>query len=142
MTEHYVTPPHAYVPGATARHPEDYFDEIKSSVHRCLNAEGLSQTDAFITGLRYIDEHYYWEAHEVLEPVWMALATGSDERHLVQALIQLANAHLKQRMDRPKATRRLCTIAREHLSDIHQPRVMAVDVERLRQRVRELEQSL
>ena len=37
----------------------------------------------------------------------MALEEGSDERRLLQALIQLANAQLKLKMQRPKAAKRL-----------------------------------
>lgn len=54
---------------------------------------------------------YFWEAHEVWEPVWMALPAGAAERALAQATIQLANASLKARMGRPRAVSRLCDIA-------------------------------
>ena len=40
----------------------------------------------------------------------MAAPEPSAERDMVQAVIQLANARLKLRMDRPKAAARLCGI--------------------------------
>ena len=40
------------------------------------------------------------------------------ERFLAQALIQLANATLKQVMDRPGAALRLCAVARGHLARV------------------------
>lgn len=45
----------------------------------------------------------------------MQTPEGSDEREMVQAVIQLANARLKLRMKRPRATIRLCDMVRAHL---------------------------
>ena len=109
-------PPHAYIPGRTARHTEDWFDEIKSSVHPGIEPEDLCYTQAFKAGLFYLDAGYFWECHEVLEAVWMQTPLGSHEREMVQALIQLANARLKVVMARPRAARRLCSMVEDHLS--------------------------
>ncbi|MFP4274357.1 MAG: DUF309 domain-containing protein [Paracoccaceae bacterium] len=100
-------PPHAYVPGRTPRHPEGAFDEIRDSVSDGMAASALCATEAWRTGLRWFEEGYYWEAHEVLEPVWMAAPPNAPERHMVQAVIQAANARLKRRMGRPRAAERL-----------------------------------
>ncbi|MCE8532650.1 DUF309 domain-containing protein [Ruegeria pomeroyi] len=59
------------------------------------------------------DLGYFWEAHEVWEPVWMVLPQNSGARYRVQAAIQLTNAALKLRMGRRDAARRLCALARE-----------------------------
>ncbi|WP_213545720.1 DUF309 domain-containing protein [Vannielia litorea] len=98
-------PAYAYVPGRTQRHPEGAFDAIRATAE----PEPLA-SEALRTGLDWIDAGYFWEAHEVLEPVWMALPDGP-ARTGVQALIQLANAGLKARMARPAAALRLCDIA-------------------------------
>ncbi len=42
----------------------------------------------------------------------------SPERDMVQAVIQLANARLKLRMDRPKAAARLCGMVRDLLDAV------------------------
>ncbi|WP_425099025.1 DUF309 domain-containing protein [Tropicibacter sp. S64] len=94
-------PPHAYVPGQTPRHPEGLFDASKGL------AEPLEASPAFAHGLRFLEQGFFWEAHECLEPVWMAARENSGEKLLLQALIQLANARLKARMGRPKAEARL-----------------------------------
>ena len=109
-------PPWAYVPGKAPRHPEDWFDAIKSSVRPGMTPADLQGSEAFVTGLHYLAEGYFWECHEVLEAVWMETAEGSAERDMVQALIQLANARLKIRMERPGAARRLCDMVEAHLS--------------------------
>jgi hypothetical protein len=109
-------PPHAYVPGQTPRHPEDWFDQIKASVTDKIPTLYLHETDAFQAGLFYLGQGYFWECHEVLEAVWMATPSPSPERAFVQAVIQLANARLKLKMGKPRATLRLCNIVQEHLS--------------------------
>lgn len=112
-----MTPPHAYIPGRTARHPEDLFDAVKASVHGAMTSDEIAGTEAWTTGVRYYREGFYWECHEVLEAVWVALPQNSAERRMAQAVIQLANARLKAAMGRDNAARRLCGIARAHLDE-------------------------
>lgn len=109
-------PPHAHVPGVNARHAEDWFDQIKQSVTPEIPATHLHLTAAWTTGIAYLKAGYFWECHEVLEAVWMQTRDGTAERDMVQALIQLANARLKQRMGRPQAAWRLCNMVHAHLS--------------------------
>ena len=109
-------PPHAYVPGQNARHPEDWFDTIKASVDGSLPPDALHQTQAFQAGLSYLHAGYFWECHEVLEAVWMQTAPDTPEREMTQALIQLANARLKHRMGKPRAVTRLCDMVAAHLA--------------------------
>ncbi|MBQ0803960.1 DUF309 domain-containing protein [Sulfitobacter sp. HGT1] len=111
-----VVPSHAYVPGQTARHPDDWFDVIKASVSSGVSVDTLDQTEAWKAGLYYFHAGYFWECHEVLEAVWMRTGDPSPERAMTQAVIQLANARLKLRMDRPNATQRLCGIVDDLLA--------------------------
>ena len=109
-------PPHAFIPGKNARHPDDWFDEIKSSVHAGLAPSQLQHTAAFRAGIIYLETGYFWECHEVLEAVWMQAPNETPEREMVQALIQLANAKLKILMLRPRAAMRLCVMVEQHLA--------------------------
>lgn len=111
-----VLPPHPYVPGQTARHPEDWFDPIKASLTDAIAPQDLHKTEAFQTGLFYLHHGYFWECHEVLEAVWLRCPDPSPEREMTQALIQLANARLKQAMGKPRAVMRLCDMVAEHLA--------------------------
>jgi len=121
-------PDHIYIPGVNERHPENMFDAIRLTAIPNSSMDELANCDAFKHGLMYLEEGYFWEAHEVFEPVWMALPTDSEERRFVQGLIQLANASLKANMERPKAVHRLCPIARELLlSAGAQQSIMNVD---------------
>jgi len=65
--------------------------------------------------LRLLRESFFWEAHEILEPLWQSLPPNSRERATLRGIIQLANAGLKLRMGRPKAALRLLADAEEAL---------------------------
>ena len=135
-------PTHAYVPGRTPRHPEGTFDALRDTARAGQMPDVLAQSAAFRAGLHYLDTGFYWEAHEVLEPVWMALPQGSAERFFVQALIQLANGRLKLVMERPKAALRLALIARDHLGDsLARARVMDQPVATVARAIDDLERQ-
>ena len=125
-------PGHVYVPGQTTRHAEGSFEDYHASVPPEIALKDLPGTLAWRAGLRFFDEGFFWEAHEVLEPVWMATPDGTAEHQMVQCVIQLANAALKHRMGRPAAAQRLCTKARDHLRAARSAggeRVMEQDVD-------------
>ena len=103
-------PPHAYVPGQTPRHPEELFDSIKASAEG-VSPDQITSTEAWLYGLAFLKNGYFWEAHEVLEAVWMNCPQNSPEKLMTQAVIQLANARLKSKMGRLPAARRLANEA-------------------------------
>lgn len=121
-------PNYAYVPGRNQRHHENAFDAIRATAELGHNVAELSTCDAFQAGLQFFEAGYFWETHEVLEPVWIALPEGSVEKQFVQGLIQLANGRLKLRMDRPKAALRLVGQARGLIPTNASATVMAVRV--------------
>lgn len=131
MTEPAALPPHAYVPGQTERHPEGAFDDLRVTVHAGMTEVEIQGTPAFQVGLTYLETGYFWEAHEVLEPVWMACAPNSVARSVTQGLIQLANARLKIKMNRPRAALRLLDIAKGHLQTGAGRVVLGVDCDGL-----------
>ena len=137
-------PGHAYVPGKNARHAEGAFDWIRNSVVTGMSEAELANTQAFRTGLIYLEQGFYWEAHEVLEPVWIACPEDSAARQMVQGLIQLANAHLKVRMMRPRAVVRLCDIALGHFAAARQlggKRVMGIEISGMQRQVETLRET-
>ena len=132
-------PKHVYVPGQTARHAEGRFAPVCATAQLGMSPAQLAQSEAFCTGLFYLQRGYFWEAHELFEPVWMALEEGSEERCLLQALIQLANAQLKLRMHRPKAASRLCIMVRGLLEKLTGVRVMGQDISQFMARLEMVE---
>lgn len=135
-------PSHAYVPGSNERHATDAFDAIRATATEDQTPEQLARSAAFQHGLLYLDNGYYWEAHEVLEAVWLALPHKSDEKRFVQALIQLANACLKEQMKRPNAVRRLCEISRELFITLPPGQLMGQPVSDYLKRVDSLESKI
>lgn len=73
---------------------------------------------AFRYGADLYNAGFYWEAHEVWEPVWMALPPNSRERIACQALIQAANACLKLRFGGAKAFGRLAGEVARHAGEV------------------------
>src|SRR5712671_4281763 len=98
----------AYVPDETAQGEADY-DTL-------WRAKGLvpSQFQGFVParhpalryGIALNDAGYFWEAQEILEAVWAAAPQGGRERILLRACIQIANANLRLRMQKPRAAAR------------------------------------
>lgn len=110
-------PTHRYLPGRTARHPEDAFDGIKARALRPTATATAARNEAWLYSLRLFDARYWWEAHEVLEAVWLNAPPNSAERAQVQAVIQLANAALKAELGKPNAAARLLTLTRERIAE-------------------------
>lgn len=104
-------PEHKYVPGVTDRHPEGAFDAIRDQATPVTESATAADNPAWAYGLRLFDAGFWWEAHEVLEPVWMNARPNSAERAMCQAVIQLANGALKREMGAEKAWERLRSIA-------------------------------
>ena len=69
-------------------------------------------------GIGLNDAGYFWEAHEILEAIWAAAPQGGRERILLRACIQIANANLKLRMQRPHAAGRLLGEAMAELDEL------------------------
>jgi len=108
-------PSYRHLPGQNPRPDADFLDTIIEQASALTTDKTASTNVAWLYGLRLIDEGYYWEAHEVLEAVWNNAAPNSRERHLVQAVIQIANARLKTSLQQSKAANRLTILARESI---------------------------
>ncbi len=109
-------PSHAFQPGRTPEHAGPELAAIRATAV-AVPADRLTTTAAWTFGLDFLRDGYFWEAHEVLEAVWLALPPNSAERVLCQGLIQLANAGLKQVMQRDTAAARLRQIARDRIAE-------------------------
>ena len=121
------------MPGQTPRHPDGAFDELRGAVHDGMSTAELARTDAWLAGWQCFETGFYWEAHELWEPVWMAAPPNSAEAQLLRGVIALANAGLKRRMGRDRAAARLDRAAEAFLTDAMQRgAAMGLDAARLR----------
>ncbi|HXK53240.1 MAG TPA: DUF309 domain-containing protein [Hyphomicrobiales bacterium] len=96
-------PPYRFIP-KLAPHPTA--DPAGHSFGR-KEDEGQGGEAAFRFGADLYNCGCWWEAHEAWEGAWLGLERGGARRALVQALIQVANAHLKLQLGRGKAVLRL-----------------------------------
>ncbi|KZD22218.1 hypothetical protein A4A58_09185 [Tardiphaga robiniae] len=69
-------------------------------------------------GLALNDAGFFWEAHEILEAVWKVAPQRGRDRILLRACIQVANANLKLRLQRPRAAYRLLQEALSELDEL------------------------
>jgi hypothetical protein len=106
---HLPLPEWAYVPGEPVDSEPDH--ETLWQAKALVPAQFFGFVPARHPALRYgialNDAGYFWEAQEVLEAVWAAAPQRGRERVLLRACIQIANANLKLRMQKPHATARL-----------------------------------
>src|SRR5712671_1263248 len=101
-------PQWAYVPGETAEADADYdtLAQAKLLVPARFRDYVPARHPALRYGLALNDRGYFWEAQEILEAVWAAAPQGGRERILLRACIQIANANLRLRMQKPRAAAR------------------------------------
>jgi hypothetical protein len=69
-------------------------------------------------GLGLNDSGFFWECHEILEAIWAAAPQGGRDRILLRACIQVANANLKLKLNRPGAVARLIGEALAELDEL------------------------
>ena len=100
-------PPQPHFPGRNARPDDSVFAPLKATLVGCETPDALQQSAVFAAGFEAFHAGYFWEAHELWEPVWLQLPPASRERHVLQGLIQLANAALKRRMGLGAASDRI-----------------------------------
>jgi len=102
-------PQWAYVPGEMAEDDVDHDTlwKAKSLVPARFGDYVPARHPALRYGIALNDAGYFWESHQVLETVWAAVPQGGRERILLRACIQIANANLKLRINKPHAAVRL-----------------------------------
>ena len=129
--EAWPLPDEPYVPGRTPRPATGPVFAISAAAPETTDPARWFVHEAWLAGFRLYSHGYYWETHEVWEPVWIGARPNSAERAMVQGLIQVANACLKLRMDRQRAAMRLVTIAATCLDEAAiggEGRVMGLDL--------------
>jgi predicted metal-dependent hydrolase len=124
-------PAQRYLPGQGMPHPNKHpggssIPHIDSAV--VFGTETWSVSQRYLYAVDLFNYQYWWEAHEVLEVVWVETGKRTPVGKFIQGLIQIAASLLKQSQSIPKGARRL---AKNGLSKIRsQPGVfLGVDVD-------------
>ncbi len=134
----YPLPARAHVPGSGSQPDLAPLQRVTAAGAGRIDGDCWSGNIAYRYGWSLFNAGFYWEAHEVWEPVWLACPPNSRERLFLRALIQLANARLKRKMERGNASAKLVEEADRLLADVigaeesTAPLLMGVDVARLR----------
>ncbi|MGX1307539.1 hypothetical protein AB7M35_002259 [Amorphus suaedae] len=115
--EAWPLPDEPYVPSLTPRPESGPVFAISAAAPETTDPDLWFQHEAWLSGFRLYRHGYFWETHEVWEPVWIGARPNSAERAMVQGLIQVANACLKLRMGRDRAAMRLVVIASSCLDE-------------------------
>ena len=97
----------AYNPGTDRAPDREPLDAAKMLVPVRFDGLVPASDPAFQYGLVLHDDGFFWEAHEIWEAVWKAAPMNGRDRLALRALIQIANAGLKRRTERPRAAVRL-----------------------------------
>ncbi|TQV79542.1 DUF309 domain-containing protein [Denitrobaculum tricleocarpae] len=82
-------------------------EEVKQACPERTDPGKWRQNRTYRYGWSLFEAGFYWEAHEVWEPVWLACRPNSLEKSFLRAAIQLTNACLKDAMGKTNAARRL-----------------------------------
>ena len=106
-------PGYKHLPGKNARPVDGLLEAIAETASAVTKDASYRSNAAWLYGIRLFNNGFYWEAHEVLETVWNNAAPNSREKHLVQGVIQMANAQLKASLEQTKAADRLQKLAAE-----------------------------
>lgn len=124
-----------YIPGETARPDLALFEPLKDG----LSFAALSTSRAWTEGHTLFQSGYFWEAHELWEAVWMVCPDDAPERTFVQLWIQIANARLKQKMNRPNAVLRLIEICEEKVAPLCIfESILGIEIERTKKEIADL----
>jgi predicted metal-dependent hydrolase len=113
-----ATPGWAYNPGTDHAPDREPLEIAKRLVPLRFDRFVPADDPAFRYGLALHDGGFFWEAHEIWEAVWKAAPMNGRDRLALRALIQIANAGLKRRIERPRAAARLIHETKGLLSEL------------------------
>src|SRR5436309_5637245 len=96
----------AWIPGVETEAAHETLAMARAMVPARFNGFVPARHPALRYGLGLNDAGFFWESQEILEAVWAAAPQGGRERILLRACIQIANANLRLRMQKPHAALR------------------------------------
>lgn len=97
----FTLPHYAYLPGKNAKAQHGHLPEFNPNHHL-----ELKDNPAYLYAIDLFNEQFYWEVHEILEPIWLSLEAGP-KKDALQGIIILAAAKLKIILDQPEVATRL-----------------------------------
>ena len=129
-------PPYRYVPGMhphPTNSPEGHSYGNDDEDHEKWNSDLWKDNEDYLFGIDLYNYHYYWEAHEAWEGLWIAAVRNSSEHRFLQGLIKCGAALLKIRMANYQiqdliGARNLSKSGMSLLSQVGQDEFMGLDI--------------
>lgn len=91
-------PSYRFVPGEAphpTRDPKGHSYNKQPEELASFDPENWNYCEEYLYGIDLFNYGYWWEAHEALETVWVAVGRRTETGAFIQGLIQIAVAHLK-----------------------------------------------
>ena len=131
-----IFPPYRYVPGMhphPTNSPEGHSYGNDDEDHEKWNSDLWKDNEDYLFGIDLYNYHYYWEAHEAWEGLWVAAVRNSSEHRFLQGLIKCGAALLKIRMANYQiqdliGARNLSKSGMSLLSQVGQDEFMGLDI--------------
>ena len=94
-------PVYRFVPGLhphPSNSPEGHSYGLEEEEVLKWNSDDWKSNEDYLYGIDLYNYHFYWEAHEAWEGLWLASVKRSSEHMFIQGLIKMGAALLKVRM--------------------------------------------
>lgn len=129
-------PPYRYVPGLNphpTNSPEGHSYGNEDADYEKWESSLWEVNENYLFGVDLYNYHYYWEAHEAWEELWVASVRNSSEHRFIQGLIKCGAAFLKIRMATYQiqdlvGARNLSKSGMSLLSQVGQDKFMGLDI--------------
>ena len=129
-------PPYRYIPGLhphPTNSPDGHSYGGEDEEHEKWDSSLWRENEYYLFGIDLYNYHYYWEAHEAWEGLWIAAVRNSSEHRFLQGLIKCGAALLKIRMANYQiqdliGARNLSKSGMSLLSQVGQDEFMGLDI--------------
>lgn len=113
-------PPYLFIPGL-AQHPEKEGGYLhgKTIDSFDFNGNNFKTNETYLYAIDLFNHDYYWEAHVYWEALWNHVGRESPQGYFLQALIKLAAAGVKDRLNQEQSSLGLVQRALEHLESVY-----------------------
>lgn len=111
-------PPYRFIPGRhphPTAHPDGHSRDREPDPSPAPDGSTWRTHGLYLHACDLYNHGYFWEAHEGWEELWHRTPAARHEKLVLQGLIQVAAAHLKERTGTPDGARRLARRATEKL---------------------------
>jgi predicted metal-dependent hydrolase len=117
---------------------------MRSPAVKPIVGDSWNDSQAYTRGVELFNAGYYWEAHEVWEPLWHAHGRCGPTADLIKGLIKLAAAGVKVREGQPHGVQTHARRASELFDQVRRefgPRCLGLDLDEWTIRARQIAET-